>query len=324
MNSKLAIYEEMVNQMSSELSACDERLQATLNEFSKAKKRIRDLQKEEGLDLSKAAPRKLAPGEIPILNELKPNKICFVSTLFGSPGSLKKLEPFGKIFEKNAGCDYLFFTDVPKDEIPPTSWEIINVNLESFGEMNKVKVSRIFKFQLHKIFDQMDRDYDIVYYCDSFLFPTIQNDWHELFDKDKNIDEEPNIPKNKIDIIQYRHPGNNIMYDVESNISNKKEKKEVIMESVEYLKSLNKSVDLNKCFPYCENTVMAFKISDKKVRNFLDEFWKIYVEIPTYRDQFAWNYMYLRSRIRPIIYKKFRNRFQGKKTIIRHIEEYYS
>ena len=236
------------------------------------------------------------------------NKICFVSTLFGTTQT-----PFATIFAKNEDCDYLLFTVIPKDNIPPTSWDIINVNLESFGEMHKVKVSRIFKFQLHKVFEQMERNYDIVYYCDSFLHPTVQNDWSKLFDN--HNDELP--------IIQYRHGGNSIMFDVNENIRQKKEKQDVLMETVEYLQKLDESVDLNQQFPYCENTAIGFKISDKNVQKWLDDFWKIYTEIPTYRDQFTWNYMYLTRKTQPIIMNKFRQRFKGKKTIYRKIKDYY-
>lgn len=251
------------------------------------------------------------------------NKICFVSTLFGDTAkTLKKLEPFGKIFEKNEDCDYLFFTDIPMDDIPPTSWDIINLNLESFGDMNTIKVSRIFKFQLHKVFEQMERNYDIVYYCDSFLYPTFQNDWSKLFDNHNN----------ELPIIQYRHGSNpelppsecTIMFDANLNINNGKEKRSVVMKTLEYLQKLDESVDFNQKFEYCENTAIGFKISDKNVQKWLDDFWKIYTEIPTYRDQWAWNFMYLSRKIRPIIINKFRQRFKGEKTIVRKITDYYS
>lgn len=244
------------------------------------------------------------------------NKICFVSTLFGDTAkTLKKLEPFGKIFEKNEDCDYLFFTDIPKDDIPPTSWDIINVKLESFGRMHKVKVSRIFKFQLHKVFEQMGRNYDIVYYCDSFLYPTFQNDWNKLFD---NYNVE-------LPIIQYRHPlENSINAECNLNLKVNKEKKAPLMETLKYLQKLDESVDLNQKFAYCENTTIGFKISDKNVQKFLDDFWKIYTEIPSFRDQPPWNYMYLSRNMQPIINNKFRERFKGKKNVCRNVTDYYS
>lgn len=244
------------------------------------------------------------------------NKICFVSTLFGSSGkTLKKLEPFGKNFEKNEDCDYLFFTDIPMDDIPPTSWDIINLNLESFGEMHKVKVSRIFKFQLHKVFEQMERNYDIVYYCDSFLYPRFQNDWNKLFDN--HNDELP--------IIQYRHPEtNSINSEFKLVLKWNKEKKTTLLETLKYLEKLDESIDLNQKFPFCENTAIGFKISDKNVQKFLDDFWKIYTEIPSYRDQIPWNYMYLSRKMQPIINNKFRERFKGTKTVLRNVTDYNS
>ena len=60
------------------------------------------------------------------------------------------------------------------------------------------------------------------------------------------------------------------------------------------------------------------------MQKFLDDFWKIYTEIPSFRDQPPWNYMYLSRKMQPIINNKFRERFKGKKNVCRNVTDYYS
>ena len=80
--------------------------------------------------------------------------------------------------------NYYLFTNLKKEECPNTSWDIITINLNEFEQnLDVIKISRYYKFMIHKQLNKMNKDYDIIFYCDSHLSPINYIDW---FDKAYN------------------------------------------------------------------------------------------------------------------------------------------
>ena len=71
-----------------------------------------------------------------------------------------------------------------------------------------------------------------------------------------------------------------------------------------------------------ENTVIGFYVNNENTIKQCNDFWKYYINCPTYRYQPLWNFIYLKNNIIPYIDNNFRSYFDGIKKIERHINEY--
>ena len=121
------------------------------------------------------------------------NKICFVSTYIGNIDLLD----ISNEFKINKKYDYYFFTNLKKHNIPNNSWKHVRININDFSNYkNNVFISRYYKFMLHEVFNKLNKDYDFVFYCDSFLSPKYDKNWDQIVNDCLNT----NFP-----IIQYNH-----------------------------------------------------------------------------------------------------------------------
>ena len=237
-------------------------------------------------------------------------KICFITTYIGP----KNLLDISDNFSKNNNYDYICFTNLNKDVINNKSWEIIQINLQDFDIKNNIKISRYFKFYAINYLVKINRKYDYIFYCDSYLYPNIDIDWISICNQIKN---------SNFKIIQYLHRAKNmsINSDFGKILANKKETNENIEKTKLFLKNIDLNIDLNTRL-YFENTVFGYDPNDKDIINFMKEFWEYYKICPTYRDQPLWNFLYLKNNKRPFIDKLTREKFLGRKKIERRLKEY--
>ena len=238
-------------------------------------------------------------------------KICFITTYIGP----KNLLDISDNFSKNNNYDYLCFTNLNKNEINNKSWEIIQINLQDFNSTkNNIKISRYFKFYAIDYLVKINRKYDYIFYCDSYLYPNMDINWLTICNQIKN---------SNFKIIQYLHRAKNmsINSDFGKIIGNKKETIENIEKTKLFLNNIDLNIDLNSKI-YYENTVFGYDPNDKDIINFMKEFWNYYQECPTYRDQPLWNFLYLKNKKNPCLDNLFRKNFLGTKKIERRLKEY--
>ena len=240
-------------------------------------------------------------------------RICFITTYIGP----KNLLDISNNFPKSNNYDYLCFTNLNKNEINNKSWEIIQINLQDFNTTkNNIKISRYFKFYVIDYLVKINRKYNYIFYCDSYLYPNIDINWQTICNQIKN---------SNFKIIQYLHPTKKISINIDFGkiIGNKKETIDNIEKTKLFLKNMDLNIDLDTKL-YYENTVFGYDPNDKDVINFMKEFWNYYQECPTYRDQPLWNFLYLKNNKSPYVDKLFRKKFLGKKKIERKLKEYQS
>ena len=246
------------------------------------------------------------------------DNIYFISTYIGPIKDLDISDNFEKIQDAN----YFFFTNIDNKLIKNSSWNIITVNedyinnLISVLDNNIVKISRAFKFYVFHYMNEIMKINMLnktVFYCDSYLYPKSDASWIYISNKLKRKD---------LGIIQYIHYRANggINADLYCIVKGKKDSIENINKTKEFLKKINKNIDLDTK-QYYENTVIGFYFNEKVI-NLCKKFWKFYIDCPTYRDQPLWNFMFLLIKKKPIENKNFKNFFDGKKKIERNIDYY--
>lgn len=244
-------------------------------------------------------------------------RICFVSTYIGD----SNLKDISDNFETNPKYDYLFFTNLKKEEVKSKSWEVIEVNLDKFKDIkNNVKISRYFKFFIFNYFKKIGRNYNYVFYNDSHLYPSPKVNWEKIAD---NIKKHTLKSDNNIGIIQYNHPRIKlgIKQDLDNIVRFRKDTQENVNKTKKFLHKLDPDINL-KTPQYYENTVLGFYLKDTKVIKFQKKFWANYLKCPTYRDQPLWNFTYLKNNVKPLVDKKLRSYFLGDKKIERRISDY--
>lgn len=240
-------------------------------------------------------------------------KVCFVSTYIG------KLEnrEISKNFRKNDEFDYIFFTNLRKEDFGESSWEIITVDLGDFPDLNFVKISRYFKFMSFRyIREKLGRDYDFIFYCDCYLYPDSSVDWNKLVENTKNAE---------LGLIQYIHPSKKcVRKELDGILMRKKETEENIKKTETYLSAISKRINICEKGLFFENTVIGFNIKSDEVIEFLNEFWKCYVDCPTYRDQPLWNFLLKKTGKKIYVREEnqFRKYFLGEKKLERRVHHY--
>ena len=112
-------------------------------------------------------------------------KICFITSKFGING-----DQLPKLFRKNKKYDYFLFTDINPEKLK-TSWDIIQINDNFFKNKenlleninNNVIKSRLPKFMGWLLLkDYLDKEYDVIFYCDCYLVPKININWDKIAD----------------------------------------------------------------------------------------------------------------------------------------------
>lgn len=254
------------------------------------------------------------PGDEPEkLKSKKVENVYFVTSFFGNKNMLR----LSSGFKKYSNARYLFFTNLSSEDIGNSEWEIITVdsvfleNLKQEVSGSAVKVSRYFKFHVFeytKKYMNLDLHQQYLFYCDHYLYPIHNEDWLSISNEqfqDKTAD---------IQILQYEHPlfKRGIEGDLKSIVRYKKDLGVNIVNTRKFLRSINNKIEFNTQ-QYYENTVFGLHLDDKVI-NHLKEFWQLYKESPTHRDQPIWNFLYLHKNIKPIIWNKLRHKkFKGDK-----------
>ena len=237
-------------------------------------------------------------------------KIAFITTHIGE----KRLLDLSNNFEKVKNIDYLCFTNLNKDDVINNCWEIIQINLDDFLYIkNIIKISRYFKFNIFNYLKKINKKYDFIFYFDSYLYPNFKYDWFNL----SNI-----VKKNNFKIIQYNHKEmKSINNDIVQAYTIQKDTKKNLIDTKLYLEKLNNKISLDT-LQYYENTVFGYDPNDSEIISFMNQFWNLYLECPTFRDQPLWNFLYLKNNKIPYIEKGFRINFIGKKNIYRKPDDY--
>jgi hypothetical protein len=239
-------------------------------------------------------------------------KICFVTTYIGP----RHLADISDNFERVDGCDYLLFTNLTDVKIT-NGWDVIIIDLEEFAYLNSaIKISRYFKFMLHEYFKKIGRDYDFVFYCDSYKYPKHTINWK----KGCNV-----LETHDTGIMQYRHTclGDtmSVSREIDCIVTAQKETGENMQKTRKYLKSIDNSVDINKN-QYFENSIIGFHLKNEYAISQCNEFWKYYVNSPTYRDQPLWNFLYLKNNKIPYVENKLAELYVSKNRRNRHMQQY--
>ena len=245
------------------------------------------------------------------------NKICFVYTYIGNA----EFAEGNNYFKKNPNYDYLFFTNLDKSYYNKSSWNIVNININDIELIknisSNVKISRYFKFMVNDyITKYLKKQYDYIFYCDCWLSPKYNVNWNMLCTK---------INKSKFGIMQYKHQcwKKGINGDLKQIVKIKKDTSININKTKLFLKKINKHVNFNKPI-YFENAIFGISTKKNNVKNFLEEYWKYYLECPTYRDQPLWNFLLLKNNVKPVIQNNLRSFFIGNKILNRNIKHYES
>jgi hypothetical protein len=240
--------------------------------------------------------------------------IYFVSTYIGP----LKLLDISNNFKKVEGAKYFFFTNLKKKDIINNCWEIIEINLNDFKNINNfVKISRYFKFNIINYFNnKLKLNPEFIFYCDSYLYPKVSVDWTIICYFLKN---------NKTGIIQYNHHRSNggIETDLQHIYIGKKDSESNMNKTKEFLMNIDNNINL-KTPQYFENTVIGYYVNNNNTIKQCNDFWNYYIDCPTYRDQPLWNFIYLKNNFIPYIDNNFRDYFDGIKKIERNINEYNS
>ena len=115
-------------------------------------------------------------------------KICFTTALFGDPKTLDKPAKF----ERNPNYDYFLFTDIDEEHFD-TSWDVINIkdNPNISNLTSNVRKSRYPKFMSWELLESLEKNYDVVFYCDAYLIPNSRENWKKLAMEIKNEKEFP-------------------------------------------------------------------------------------------------------------------------------------
>lgn len=234
-------------------------------------------------------------------------KICFVTTYIGP----KNLADISDNFERASDCDYLLFTNLNDFKLEK-GWDVITIDLNEFHYLNSaVKISRYFKFMVHEYIKKIGREYDFVFYCDSYRYPKHNIIWQQVC---ASLENHP------VGIMQYNHSclGGNMCVNKEIDciVGCEKDTKENMRSTREYLKNIDVSVDINT-IQYFENSVIGFHLKNENAINQCNEFWKYYVNCPTYRDQPLWNFLYLKNNLKPYVEDKLLTMYRGNAEILR-------
>ena len=217
-------------------------------------------------------------------------KIAFVTSMFGLDNR-KNGE-----FEPIKNCDHFLFTD--RDSFTyPTSWKIHDISSDpNVSKLkNNVLKSRYAKFLSWRIFQSLQLDYDLVFYCDSVIHPRNHVDWFNVAKK---------IQESTTDFLyQSAHPGvsgspNPLQHELRGIFRARKDGLNSILNTIVFFKKKYKDVDLKRLKSYYANTFLAYNPRNKFFQKISSEFWSHYsCENITYRDQPLWNVILSKYKI---------------------------
>ena len=226
-------------------------------------------------------------------------KICFLTTIISSKGYNTDIPGNFKPFNN---YDFFLFTNLPKENLQQKrGWNIIDISdtlLDSYINKDKENIdqlriniykSRYIKFMGWKyIKDFLNKNYDVIFYCDSCYVPDSTIDWNHY----ANI-----IINHESGIIQKIHDKMHGPISECKNICrSKKDTWERMKKLVKYLKHNN----CNNSIKICENTTFGYNPNNKKITDALFNFWEIYTQIKiSHRDQPLWGFICQKHNIKP-------------------------
>ena len=225
-------------------------------------------------------------------------KICFTSALFCDENNFDQLDKPGH-FERNENYDYFLFTNLDPTLLD-TSWDVINIaNNKNISNVNcNIKKSRYTKFLSWHYFDSIQKEYDVIFYCDAWVVPNEKKDWNSLATKIKN---EKTFPFAQAHHNKKVCRDGGVNAEFERIMISKRDTAESIEKTKRILMTYDFSVNLD--YPqYFENTCFGYDFSSDVVRNITQELWKLYLkEDMSYRDQPLWNFLLLKNKVNPIM-----------------------
>jgi hypothetical protein len=213
-------------------------------------------------------------------------KICFISSLFADSYD-KSDKP--KPFNKKDNYDYYLFTNLDPEAFN-TSWDIINVKdtFKNTGIESNIIKSRYPKFMGWKLIkDLLNKEYDVIFYCDAILNPDCNFDWQKYAIQ---------IQEHSDGIIQKQHPRNSYN-ECNAIVHHRKDTRERMDKTIAFLKE--KKFQHN--YPMYENTAFGYDPNNKKLTDTFLDFWNEYSTYNTsHRDQPLWSYFQFKHNIIPL------------------------
>ena len=215
-------------------------------------------------------------------------RICFITSLFGNnyntgdkPG----------IFKKNTQYDYFLFTNFSPD-IFNTSWNVINISDKLSHISSNIIKSRYPKFMGWKLLeDILQKDYDIVIYCDAGYYPKPNIDWNEF------AKETLNHPSQ---LMQQVHEERDAYQELMILDKQLKDNKERSNKTHAYLKEHH----FPKKSLMTENTIFMYNPKNKDLQKIFQDFWNIYSPYTlSHRDQPLWSFILWKHQFIPLLKK---------------------
>ena len=222
-------------------------------------------------------------------------QICFCTTYIGEPDKIN----IPVITNIVPNADYYLFTNLSVEHVHKNHpYTIIQITPERFPDIaslpNNVKVSRYFKFQLHKALSIIGKTYDFIYYYDHFYQPKMNVNYSIIYNKCVELTQHESLPK-QLAIVQKPHTScSTIASEMDLIVTCKKESLDNIQSTKQYLFEINPDISLSSKIQFAENCVFGFSPKHKLTTDFYDLFWKHYTnpKYTTYRDQPLWNFLY--------------------------------
>lgn len=214
--------------------------------------------------------------------------ICFITSIFSKDG--KKMPDVPNKFKTNPKYDYYCFTNLEPDKFN-TSWKVIKINTKDFK--TTTAQSRYPKFMAWSFLkDFIEKDYDVIFYCDGYCSPRIDVNWDAISFMIKN---------SELGFLQSRHFSDNCPYNELSRVFEaKRDTRENIDKTIEYFK---KNKLPKECGLY-ENQVFGYSPKNNKCIKLLKTFWEFYSkEELTIRDQPLWSYILYSLKLKPHIFE---------------------
>jgi hypothetical protein len=217
-------------------------------------------------------------------------KTCFVSSLY--LGEQFREPDVPSTFQRIPNIDYLLFTNVPKHScLANTSWDVIEyIDENPKIASNCIVHSRVAKFQPWRIPILIERDYDIIIYCDAYWTPIPTLKWEQIINQ---------LLQSKSGIIQSLNPYRDCAYD---------ECVELIKANKESVGKMEKTIQLfeqnslPRHYALYRNTFLCYQPKNYNVKKLFGVFWELYYDNKyTYRDQPLYSLSSFLSGIKPDI-----------------------
>ena len=238
-------------------------------------------------------------------------KICFVTSCMcdtennnnnNGIGNLNGRKPV--LPSKFGNYDFYLFTNM--NNFQKTAWDIIylsNEFLDKEIKNNNDKNIRanVFRSRYPKwmgwkyIKEHLNKEYDIIFYCDLNIDLNINFDWQEF---------SKQIIESKSGIMQNIHPGFHNCYQECNAIE--RFKIDNMNKTREFLKKNN----MDEKFVIMQNNIFGYNPKNNKILDAFIDFWKNYTEDKlSFRDQPLWGYISFKHNIKAIVNNKLFSRW---------------